>query len=226
MKRIFFILAALALPSLASAQTSNVRIVGRDSAGNDRPVLVSDDGKLQVSSGQAPSTGQAVTVANGADVAEGTTADSAYTGTGSCTTISCLKGIYTGMVAPTPAGTNSIGRVSLLTDTSSSSGSTNTASTSVTAGQVFKSASGNLYGINVVSGATAGYVMVFNATSIPADGTVTPARCYVLAANSSFDLAFKPTPIFFGTGIVVVFSTTGCFTKTASATAFIAADYK
>lgn len=77
----------------------------------------------------------------------------------------------------------------------------------------------NLYGINVVSGASAGYVLVFSGTSVPADGAVTPKLCYTLAANSTLDT--RPQATFLSGGITVVFSTTGCYTKTASATAFI-----
>jgi hypothetical protein len=76
--------------------------------------------------------------------------------------------------------------------------------------------------IDVVSGASAGFVMVFNATSAPADGAVTPTLCYSLAANSTFSQSYTGFEKF-TTGLTIVFSTTGCFSKTASATAFIAA---
>lgn len=76
-----------------------------------------------------------------------------------------------------------------------------------------------LYGFTVTSGASAGYVLVFDATSLPADGTVTPQNCIKVAATSTVSESFNP-PEQFATGIVVAFSTTGCFTKTASSTAF------
>lgn len=85
---------------------------------------------------------------------------------------------------------------------------------------------GYLQGVNVTSGASAGYVLVFDSTTVPADGAVTPARCVPLAANTGIELNWRASPIMFRNGMVVVFSTTGCFTKTASATAFIAADYR
>jgi len=85
---------------------------------------------------------------------------------------------------------------------------------------------GYLQGINVTSGASAGYVLVFDAAAVPADGVVTPARCMPLAANTGLELNWRASPINFRTGMIVVFSTTGCFTKTASATAFIAVDYR
>jgi type IV secretory pathway protease TraF len=88
---------------------------------------------------------------------------------------------------------------------------------------VVKASPGNLYGYTAVSGASAGYVMLFDAVAAPADGTVTPKGVIVLAANSSI-VVDRSTPIRFTTGIVMVFSTTGPFTKTASATAFLAGD--
>lgn len=85
---------------------------------------------------------------------------------------------------------------------------------------VFKAASGTLFGLSVTSGNVAGYVLIFNATSAPADGAVTPVACYVLPANQTIGIAFTPFPLRMSTGITAVFSSTGCFTKTASATAF------
>ncbi len=109
---------------------------------------------------------------------------------------------------------------------STNAGTTLTATSAVASALVAKASAGNLYGINVVSGASAGFVMVFNATAAPADGAVTPLKCMPLAANTGIDMNFRDQPSYFSTGITVVFSTTGCFTKTASATAFISADVK
>jgi hypothetical protein len=108
----------------------------------------------------------------------------------------------------------------------SAAGTVNAATTVASSELVAKASAGNLFGFNVTSAASAGYVLVFNATSAPADGTVTPARCIPLAANTGIDVNLRAQPTFFSTGITIVFSTTGCFTKTASATAFIAADVK
>lgn len=91
---------------------------------------------------------------------------------------------------------------------------------------IAKASPGNLYGVNVVSGAVAGYVLIYNRTTVPVDGTVTPARCIPLAANTGIELSWRPVPLNFTNGIVIVFSSTGCFTQTTSATAFIAADDK
>jgi hypothetical protein len=94
----------------------------------------------------------------------------------------------------------------------------------VSAGRVVRVGTTNLAGLNVVTGASAGYVMLFDAAAVPADGPVTPVRCMPVAANTGIDLNFRGAPLRFDTGLVAVFSTTGCFTKTGSATAFIAGD--
>jgi len=94
-------------------------------------------------------------------------------------------------------------------------------SSAAESGHVLKASAGNLYDAYVTAGATAGFLMVFNATSAPADGAVTPQDCLQVPANTTQSLFTAGTPPeSFSTGITAVFSTTGCFTKTASATAF------
>lgn len=99
---------------------------------------------------------------------------------------------------------------------------------SASANLVLKASAGVLWGFQVTTGASAGYVMIYNATSAPADGAVTPYRCYgQIPANYTLGVDFRPgPPIALSTGITIGFSTTGCFTKTASATAFIAGDFQ
>ena len=79
-----------------------------------------------------------------------------------------------------------------------------------------------LYSLVVTTGASAGFVMLFDQTTVPADGTVTPAYCFSIPATTTLSGPWI-YPASFGTGIVAVFSTTGCFSKTISATAFISA---
>lgn len=98
-------------------------------------------------------------------------------------------------------------------------------SASAESGHVLKSGAGNLYGFSATVGVTSGYVMLFNATSAPADGAVTPLFCYPVTSNGTnggMGASWGDLPARFSTGITIVFSTTGCFTKTASATAFFA----
>jgi hypothetical protein len=96
---------------------------------------------------------------------------------------------------------------------------------SAEASHVLKGSPGNLYGFSVSPGIAGAYVMLFDATSAPTDGAVTPKKCYGPISNAPFGASWQPgPPLNFATGIVVVVSTTGCFTKTGSATAFIAGE--
>jgi hypothetical protein len=72
----------------------------------------------------------------------------------------------------------------------------------------------------VTTGATAGYLMTFNAVSAPVNGAVTPVMCIAVPANSTWAIDFGETSEQYVTGMTAVFSTTGCFTQTLSATAF------
>lgn len=99
------------------------------------------------------------------------------------------------------------------------------ASPAVSAGWVAASNTTNAYHLSVTSGASAGYLLVFDAIAIPADGAVTPKLCRAVAANATLSTTFS-SPAAFRNGIVMVFSTTGCYTKTASATAFFEASFK
>lgn len=90
--------------------------------------------------------------------------------------------------------------------------------------RVFCSAACNLWSIYITTGASAGFLMTFNATSAPAEGAVTPVECVQVAANSTVALSFGPgPPDRYSIGATAVFSTTGCFNKTISATAYFKA---
>lgn len=84
---------------------------------------------------------------------------------------------------------------------------------------VLKAGAGSLYSIDCCPTLN-GFLMLFDATSAPADGAVTPKWVLPMVAANGFALAFN-APMTFSTGIVAVFSSTGPFTKTASAAAFI-----
>jgi len=123
-----------------------------------------------------------------------------------------------------PAGTSTDPTFSATAPTSTAGAAVTRSQTAAAVGSlVVKASAGNLYGYNIVSGASAGYLMFFDATSAPADGTVTPKLVEAIAANASIQQSLR-TPIRFTTGITMVFSTTGPFTKTLSATAFLAGD--
>ena len=86
---------------------------------------------------------------------------------------------------------------------------------------VLKAAAGVLTGFSVTSSSTtAGYVMVFDSATVPSDGTVTPKFCYYLTAPGTVAASWLQYPVPFANGISVVFSSTGCYTKTISNTGF------
>lgn len=97
---------------------------------------------------------------------------------------------------------------------------------SATGSLAAKTTAGDLYGISVVAGAAAGFLLVGNGTAVPADGAVVPLDCIPVAINGYATVSFNPIPQFFSTGIWAAFSTTGCYTKTLSATAYISANVK
>ncbi len=77
---------------------------------------------------------------------------------------------------------------------------------------------------STLSGA-AWWVMIFDAASLPGNGAVTPVKCYAVPTGTAqFSFAYSDAGPRFQTGVVIGASTTGCFSLTASAHAFIAAD--
>ena len=99
-------------------------------------------------------------------------------------------------------------------------------STSAESSHVIKSSCDPVVGCRLidfeVTSTVGGFVLVFDATAAPADGAVTPVKCYQMGAGT-LGVQFAANPMKATNGIVLVFSTTGCFTKTASATAFFSA---
>lgn len=89
----------------------------------------------------------------------------------------------------------------------------------------------NLAGFHVTTAST-GYALVYDGTTSPSDGAVTPRACFYVppavspATTTTISMANTPAPVAFSVGIVIVFSTTGCFTQTKSATAYIAMTYQ
>lgn len=111
---------------------------------------------------------------------------------------------------------------------SSTAGVSYVSSTALAANVVVKASPGNLYSFNVTADSTLSaapwWIMIYDATSAPVDGAVTPAKCYAMpTGTTSFSAAF-PVPLRLATGIVIGVSTTGPFTKTASTHAFISGD--
>lgn len=75
-----------------------------------------------------------------------------------------------------------------------------------------------LYGFSVKNAATAGFAMLLDATVLPANGAVAPLWCQQMAAQSGVML-YPEIPFQMANGIVLAYSSTGCDSLTASATA-------
>lgn len=96
-------------------------------------------------------------------------------------------------------------------------------SSALESNHVIKAGAGNLYDAYITTGATAGWFLVANATSAPTAGgaAIAPIACVIAPANSTISISSTGgAPIVASTGITLVFSTSGCLTNTASATAF------
>lgn len=94
-------------------------------------------------------------------------------------------------------------------------------SSAVEGSHILKAFPGALLELYVTTGATPGYIMTFNSASVPADGAVTPINCVYAPATNTVSINWAPQPPEWNNlGIVAVFSSTGCFTKTLSATVF------
>lgn len=154
----------------------------------------------------------AISINNGGDVVEGLLTSPADCSVGT-TVISCLRQMDADIRGPIVAATPS-------------------AATALAANQVLKSSAGTLYSFEVQADSTLAaatwWVMVYNATSAPADGAVTPAKCYRQEAGVyQMGGTFGAGGIALSSGVVIGVSSTGCFTKTASThAAFIAGDYQ
>lgn len=107
MKKILIVLGLLLVSSVAQAQTSRNPCY-LNSTGGCTPVSTTNPMPI--------TGGGAVTIANGADVAEGSTTDapaSTPTGVAAATTISLLKSLVNNVISAIPAGTNLIGDVNV-----------------------------------------------------------------------------------------------------------------
>jgi hypothetical protein len=93
-------------------------------------------------------------------------------------------------------------------------------SAAIEGSHICKAAKGVLDSAAVTTGASAGFWMIFDSATVPADGAVVPAKCFSVGATSSLSIG-PGLNIPFNTGIVFVFSTgANCATKTVSATAW------
>lgn len=91
-------------------------------------------------------------------------------------------------------------------------------SASAESGHVLKNTAGTLCGIYVTSLTPVNaFLMVFNSTTVPGDGAVTPTECVPIGpsgvASVGYGTGFGSS---YSTGMSAAISSTGCFTKTTT----------
>lgn len=110
--------------------------------------------------------------------------------------------------------------------TSNINASTTAGQCTVACASLIVSGAHNIYGAGFSSTAT-GWLLLEDATSCAANGTITPLRAYAYpTAGVTQTLSWSDVPRSVATGMAFCFSTSGPYTATASTTAFIWADYK
>jgi hypothetical protein len=99
--------------------------------------------------------------------------------------------------------------------------------TAITSAIIAKASAGNLVSVSG-SGFANQYIMLFNLTTIPTSGAVTPTKCFgPLQANGPYDFAWGSGPtLTMSAGIIVAISSVGCFTLSMSNTAFISVEFQ
>ena len=132
-----------------------------------------------------------------------------------------LLGCVVAVAQPTPPGPGAVAPSSAAA-VGIVPGIAGSASSSV----VLKASAGNLYSVYATnSTATAGFLIVLNATSDPTSGTVTPLACVPLPASGAASVNYIPTPSgLYSVGITAVLSSAStCFSITeGTITGFIA----
>lgn len=246
MKRIIFgalgLLAALAWsgPTLAQGNecaggaVPGMVVGGTTSGGACYYIKVNSDGSINTTPG-TPTGTQDVNQkqVNGATINVGTGASGSGTQRVTTANDSTIATI-TNPVGVKGADGSAIASVSnpvpVTLSGSATGGVTYGSTAALAANSVIKASAGSLYSFDVNADATlaaaAWWIMIYDATSAPTDGAVTPAKCYGVPLGTTTVSGAFPNPVALGTGITIGVSTTGCFTKTASTHAFISADYK
>lgn len=230
--RIFGLLALLValFSSEARAQPSTYICVGPPGIGACKPVDATNP--LPVSATITPSGTQNVNVTQILGAAPSLTNPLwVFPATGATFPVSgaFFQAIQPVTLPTTP--TIAAGNGAVPSSSSETGAATSTAASSVLASNlVIKGSAGNLYSFEVSADTTlsaaAWWIMIFNATTLPANGTVTPAKCYAIPSGATSYSGGFNIPVAFSTGITIGVSSTGCFSLTASVHAFLSGDFK
>ena len=93
-------------------------------------------------------------------------------------------------------------------------------------GLVLNAAPSSAYGFELYSKTNDGIAYLLNTTTIPADGAVTPARCYPVVAGTAITVAYQPVNLTMAAGATIVFGTTAgsCYNLIKQNADFIAGE--
>lgn len=228
MRKLIALLACLALLAPAPALAQGVPLANTVSscgaasypAGQQRPITQDTGGNQCIN--DAGGGGGAVTANQGTPNAGGATNSWPIQGAGTAGTpaggVVSIQGVASGTVVP-------------VVPSASTTGGATHAQTSVLASNlVAKGSAGNLYSFTASADSTlsgaAWWLMIFDATTLPGNGTVTPAGCIAAPSGATTVSGEYVIPASFTAGITLGVSTTGCFSLTASTHAFISASYQ
>jgi len=167
-------------------------------------------------------SGGAVTIADGADVAEGATTNAPVADNTTVTSATAATGIGLwkrlvnlgiAILSKLPAvGTATAPGVNIVS--TQLPAITEVRSTALEVSHVLKASAGQLCSLSVFNSGSAQFILVINSATVPANGAVTLLFPPIpIAAASIVQLDF-PRPIVASTGIAVSNSSTGTFTKT------------
>ena len=136
-----------------------------------------------------------------------------------------------GIDQTTPGTTNGVQTLSGSVTSTTPNPSTHVQCAALCTSLVAKASAGTLQSFEVSADPTlagaAWWLLIYDATSKPTDGAVTPAKCYAYpSGTTSAGGTFTESGVTFTTGITLAVSTTGCFTSTSSTHAFLAGDYR
>lgn len=214
-------------PTLSTGKYGLVQV---DSAGNLKVNVAAGGGSGGTSSSfdaAFPATGTAIGISDGTNMKSWLTALALGDGVNGNNTGAVAPWLYNGTTWDRARGDATNGAWVNVTKTVPIGG-VSTAQTSAAASSlVAKAAAGSV--ISITGSAVSGsYIMVFDATSAPIDGAVAPLKCWgPMAAAGPFAFSWGAGPILtMSTGITVVSSSTGCFTKTATNANFISVEYQ
>jgi hypothetical protein len=126
------------------------------------------------------------------------------------------------------AGLALIAAVPASAQTTTQPNAMQTQASGAASGVLLQAGPGQVNSVNLVNGATAGFVVLYDSAAVPADGALAPSLirwCMPVATNTGIRDGFA-TPIFFYAGLTVFVSSTSCTTKAAVAYGFVASQVK